>query len=104
MSGEFIQSDTFEDYWSKLKAIYNGRALEWKDLTKEKYEAIERSEREDSDNHINEDRLGKDTQVIDLCWYKFMPDREAAYHIQLHKTDHSVEDHYFKIKLRESSE
>ena len=73
MAGEYIQSDTIEQYWKELKGIYREKAGDWKDISAEEYNGIERSEREDSDNHLNEERLGKDTQVIDVCKYKFLP-------------------------------
>ena len=101
MSGEYIQAETIEEYWDKLKAIYNQRTTEWADLTAEEYEDLEHSEREDSDNHLNEQRLGKDTNVIDICHYKFLPERYAAYHIRIIHKDGQDKDHYFKIKLKE---
>ena len=100
MSGEYIQSDTIEDYWDQLKAIYKNQSTDWEDITAEDYDTIEHSEREDSDNHLNEERLGKDTQVIDLCHYKFMPDRYAAYHVRIIHKDGTDKDHYFKLKLK----
>lgn len=102
MSGEYINAETIDEYWDSLKAIYKQRCTEWEDLTPEQYEAIEHSEREDSDNHLNEERLGKETKVIDICHYKFMPERYAAYHIRLIHQDGSDKDHYFKIKLKEN--
>ena len=102
MSGEYIKAETIDEYWDKLKAIYNQRSEEWKDLTAEEYGNIENSERNDSDNHLNEERLGKDTDVIDICRYKFMPDRYAAYHVRIIHKDGSDKDHYFKIKLKEN--
>lgn len=101
MSGEYIQSNTIEEYWKKLKNIYKDRAAEWKDLTQHEYESIERSERQDSDNHLNEERLGKDTQVIDICKYKFLPDRKIAYHVKLIHQNGANQDVYFEITLKE---
>lgn len=101
MAGEYIQSETIEDYWKQLKAIYESRASEFKELTPEEYTKIERSEREDSDNHLNEDRLGKDTQVIDICKYKMLPDRKIAYYVKLIHKDGKIMDLYFQITLKE---
>lgn len=100
MSGELIQATTIPSYWEKLKIIYESRSTDWKDLTKEQYEAIERSEREDSDNHLNRERLEKqDAKVIDICHYKSLPDRVTAYHIEILDTELNSEHFYFQIKL-----
>jgi hypothetical protein len=104
MSGEYINAKTIEEYWSQLKSIYVKRSLEWKDLTEEDYKAIERSEREDSDNHLNLERLGKDTDVIDVCHYKYMPDRYVAYKIEVMHKDKSKKEYCFQIKLKEDIE
>jgi len=101
MSGEYINASTIVDYWQQLKSIYVKQSSDWKDLTQEQYDAIERSEREDSDNHFNQERLGKETDVIDLCHYKFLPDRIAAYHIEVIHKDKSKKDYYFQISLKE---
>lgn len=104
MSGEYIQAATIEEYWNLLKTIYKRRADEWEDLTAEQYEQIEHSEREDSDNHLNMERLGKDTKVVDICHYKFLPERYVAYHIRILHTDGTDRDHFFKIKLAENAD
>lgn len=103
MSGEYIQAETIEDYWKQLKEVYQSRSTEWKDLSKEEYEAIEHSEREDSDNHLNEDRLNddNDTNVVDYCHYKYLPDRQAAYHVEIVTKDGNKQEHYFQIALKE---
>jgi|GEM_PF-1994162 len=101
MAGEYIQSENIKDYWEKLKKIYVERSTKWENLTMQKYRAIERSEREDSDNHLNEERLGKDTQVIDICMYKMLPDRKIAYHIEIIHKDGTKQDEYFQITLKE---
>lgn len=104
MSGEYINAQTVDEYWQKLKKIYEDRSTEWKDLTKEEYEAIEHSEREDSDNHLNKDRLNddNDTNVVDYCFYKYLPDRRAAYHIHIVHKGGQTKNHYFLIKLGEN--
>lgn len=101
MAGEYIQANTIEEYWELLKAIYKSRSIKWDDITQKKYDSIERSEREDSDNHLNQERLGKDTKAIDICKYKFLPDRKIAYHIQLIHSDGTKKDVYFQITLKE---
>ncbi len=101
MAGEYIQSNTIEDYWKELKGIYTEKSSDWKDISAEQYAGIERSEREDSDNHLNEERLGKDTQVIDICKYKFLPERKIAYHILLIHNDGTKKDMFFQITLKE---
>lgn len=100
MSSEYIQAQTIQDYWKQLKAIYVERAQEWKDLTVAEYAGIERSERSDSDNHFNEERLGKDTDVIDICHYKYLSDRQVAYHVQIIHKDTTKQDFYLQIKLK----
>jgi hypothetical protein len=101
MSGEYINSNSLENYWRQLKSIYVKMSSDWKELSAEEYKKIERSEREDSDNHFNLERLGKDTDVIDICHYKFLPNRLAAYHIEIIHKDGSKMDKYFLIKLKE---
>jgi hypothetical protein len=101
MSGEYINAKTVEEYWNQLKSIYVKRSTEWKDLTEAEYKEIERSEREDSDNHFNEGRLGKETDVIDICHYKYVPERYVAYKIALIHKDGSKQEFYFQIKLKE---
>jgi hypothetical protein len=104
MSGEYINAKTIEDYWTQLKSLYVRRSLEWKDLTDEEYKAIERSEHEDSDNHFNMERLGKDTDVVDICHYKYMPERHVAYKIEILHKDKSKREYYFQIRLKEDIE
>ncbi|MBD3327924.1 hypothetical protein GF340_01325 [Candidatus Peregrinibacteria bacterium] len=102
MSGEYINASTIEDYWNELKLIYERRSTEWKNLTQEQYEAIEKSEREDSDNHLNEERIGDETDVIDICFYKFLPERKVAYHIEIKHKDGNNIHKFFQITLKEN--
>lgn len=106
MSGEYIQAQTIDDYWKQLKEIYENRSTEWKDLTKKEYKAIEKSEREDSDNHLNEGRLNddNDTNVVDYCFYKYLPDRQAAYKVTVQHKKGDSKEFYFQIKLNENIE
>ncbi len=101
MSGEYISANTLEEYWKELKTIYLSRSANWKDLTEAEYNQIERSEREDSDNHLNEERLGKDTNVIDHCWYKYLPDRQVAYKIIVQDKEGKTSNYFFQIELKE---
>ncbi len=103
MSGEYICSKTIEEYWKQLKAIYEAESSTWEDISKEEYEAVERSERADSDNHLNEERLGKDTEVIDICHYKYLPDRKVVYKVLMKDIQGSTREHYFRIKLNETN-
>ncbi len=104
MSGEYINAKTIDEYWSQLKSLYVRKSLEWKDLTMEEYTAIEHSEHVDSDNHSNMERLGKETDVIDLCFYKYLPDRYVAYHVEVTHKDGSKKDFAFRIRLKEEIE
>lgn len=106
MSGEYIKAETLADYWSQLKEIYKSRSTEWKDLTKDEYEAIQHSEREDSDNHMNEDRLNddNDTNVVDYCFYKYLPDRQAVYHVTVQHKAGEKKEHYFQMTFKENTD
>lgn len=101
MSGEYINANSIEEYWKQLKTIYLQKSTDWKDLTTDEYKNLELSEREDSDNHLNEERLGKETKAIDICHYKYLPDRKVAYHIELKDDQGKSESRYFQIKLKE---
>jgi len=98
MAGEYIQANDLKSYWKQLKAYYQANSPTFKVLNKEQYEAIQRSEREDSDNHNNEMRLGSDTQVVDVAFYKYLPDSEVAYRIHIVDVNGTQEDYYFTIK------
>jgi hypothetical protein len=104
MSGEYINAKTIDEYWRQLKSIYVRKSLEWKDLSTDQYKAIEHSEHNDSDNEYNLGRLGKETDVIDICHYKYLPDRYVAYHIEITHKDGTKKDFAFKIKLKEEIE
>ena len=69
-------------------------------MTDIEYSSLVLSEREDSDNHFNRERLGKETGVIDICHYKYLPDRNVAYHIEVLHKDGAKMDYYFQIKLK----
>ena len=98
MPGEIIKANTFEEAKTQLTDIYRKKSTDYQDISKEEYEKYEISEREDSDNHINEERHGQDTQIIDLAWYKYLPDRWTAYKIVLKHTNGETQEYYFKMK------
>jgi len=83
MAGEYLKADLISDYWDKLKQIYVQKSTDFSEITKEEYEALTNSEREDSDNHTNEERLGQDTNVVDIAFYKYLPDRQVYYRVHI---------------------
>jgi len=98
MAGEYIQADDLSTYWKELKAFYEANSPTFDDITKEEYDAIERSEREDSDNHLNFQRLGDDTKAVDVAFYKYLPDGRTAYRIHVVDVNGKQADHYFLVK------
>jgi hypothetical protein len=95
MAGEIITATTLEEGKEELRGIYRLDTIAFKEITKEEYEAIERDEREDSDNHLNIKKLGKEASVIDLAHYKYLPDRKIAYRIILkHKNGTEMKDYF----------
>jgi len=101
MAGEYVQAESIEEYWLKLKQIYQDQSEYFLEIPKETYERLDRSEREDSDNHINEERLGKDTSVIDITVYKYLENRKIAYHSVLIDVKGSKEERYFELIPKE---
>jgi hypothetical protein len=98
MSGEIIKANTFKEAKDQLTDIYRAKSRDYKEISKEEYEGFEASEREDSDNHINEERHGEDTEIIDLAWYKYLSEGWTAYKIILKHTNGETQEYYFKIK------
>ncbi|MCC6643377.1 hypothetical protein IT411_01390 [Candidatus Peregrinibacteria bacterium] len=98
MSGEYIQSNSIKDYWKQLKAFYLASSPVFEKITAKKYRAIERSEREDSDNHLNHERLGEDTQAVDIAFYKYLPESRIAYRVHIVDVNGQKQDHYFIVK------
>ena len=99
MPQEVIKARTLEEGKKQLHEIYLMKSTDFTEITKEEYESYEQSEREDSDNHLNLERLGKDTDVVDLAYYKFLPNGYTAYHIHLiHKDGKKSAHDYFMIK------
>jgi hypothetical protein len=98
MAGEYIQADSIEEYWKNLKAFFEANSPYFKQISKTEYESIERSEREDSDNHLNQERLGEDTQTVDVAFYKYLPDGEIAYRVHIVNVEGKQDDHFFIVK------
>lgn len=98
MAGEYIQADTIAAYWKQLKAFYEASSPSFEKITAKQYKLIDRSEREDSDNHLNHERLGEDTQAVDIAFYKYLPDGKIAYRIHVVDTSGKQKDYYFVIK------
>jgi hypothetical protein len=102
MSGEIIQAQTVDDAERQIMSIYKRKSIDLKEITREEYEAIDKSEREDSDNHLNIERLGKDTKIVDLAYYKFLENRWTAYRIDLIDENQKIKKQlYFKLLPRE---
>lgn len=98
MPGEILKSKTLIEAKEELRNIYKDRSNEFKEITKEEYEALEHDERKDSDNHLNLERLGKESDVVDLAYYKYLPNRQIAYRIILkHKNGKEMEDYFTLI-------
>lgn len=98
MPGEILKSKTLIEAKEELRNIYKNRSNEFKEITKAEYEALEHDEREDSDNHLNLERLGKESDVVDLAYYKYLPNRQIAYRIILkHKNGKEMEDYFTLI-------
>ncbi|MBD3269949.1 hypothetical protein GF376_00310 [Candidatus Peregrinibacteria bacterium] len=97
MAGEYFVADTNKEYWLKLKAFYEASSPNFQEISKEEYENLNRSEREDSDNHINQDRLGEDTKAVDVTFYKYLPEQKTAFRSHIVDIDGNEEEHYFII-------
>lgn len=98
MAGEYIQAEDIKSYWKQLKAFYLANSPLFEEIDEQTYQAIERSEREDSDNHLNYERLGEDTKAVDVAFYKYLPDGKIAYRVHLVDQNGQREDHYFLTK------
>ncbi len=99
MAGEMITTKTLEEGKKELRAIYQATNHQFEEITKEKYKAFENDEREDSDNHLNLKRLeSKEAEVIDLAYYKYLPDRKIAYRIDLmNQQGEKLEDYFIVV-------
>ncbi len=99
MAGEIIKALTVGDAEKQILAIYHSQSITLDMITREEYEAYEESEREDSDNHLNIERLGKDTKIVDLAYYKYLPERKTAYRIDLVDENQKLEKQLFFVTL-----
>lgn len=104
MAGEIIQANNVEEAIDQLMTIYDQKSIKMRDITREEYESIDKSEREDSDNHLNLERLGKDTKIADLAYYKFLDNRETAYRIDLIDENKKVKKQLFFVILPKINE
>jgi PHD/YefM family antitoxin component YafN of YafNO toxin-antitoxin module len=104
MAGEIIQANNVEEAVDQLMTIYEQKSIKMRDITRDEYESINKSEREDSDNHLNLDRLGKDTIIVDLAYYKFLENRETAYRIDLIDENKKVKKQLFFVILPKINE
>jgi len=102
MPGEIIKANNVEEAEKQLMKIYEAKSIWVKPITREEYEEIDKSEREDSDNHLNIERLGKETLIADLAYYKFLENRETAFRIDLIDQNQKVKKQlFFKLLPRE---
>ncbi|MBD3156415.1 hypothetical protein GF369_01170 [Candidatus Peregrinibacteria bacterium] len=97
MPGEIITAQNIEEAEKQLMAIYSAKSISLDTITREEYEKYDKSEREDSDNHLNLERLGKDTKIVDLAYYKFLPHHKTAYRIDLINEEQKVKKQLFFI-------
>ncbi len=98
MPDEIITAKNLTEAKEELRTIYKRKSENFREITKEEYESFEYDEREDSDNHLNEERMEKgEAEVIDIAHYKYLPDRETAYHILLKDKNGNEMEDYFVI-------
>ena len=99
MAGEYIDAKDITTYWKQLRAFYEAQSPEFYEITKPEYDQINRSEREDSDNHINQERLGDETDVVDVSFYKYLPYNKIVYRTHIIDIKGNREDHYYVISV-----
>ena len=98
MTEEIPVAKTLQEAKEEVRTTYADKSTEFKEISKEEYEAIEKDEREDSNNHTKLEKLGEEADVIDLAYYKYLPERQVAYRIVLrHKTGEEDEDYFILI-------
>lgn len=98
MPGEIIKSATIPEAKQELRDIYKKDAHKFEEITKEQYEAYLHDERPDSDNHLNEEKFQNgELQVLDLTYYKYLPDRKIAYRVFLQSQKGETGEDYFLI-------
>lgn len=98
MAGEYVQAANIKAYWKQLKAYYQAQSPVYEEINQKTYDGFERSEREDSDNHLNFERLGEDTDAVDVAFYKYLPDNKIAYRVHIIDVSGKQENHYFIIR------
>ncbi|MBT3705142.1 hypothetical protein HOG17_05180 [Candidatus Peregrinibacteria bacterium] len=98
MPSELYKADSIEEAKKKLRKIYQKRSLSLEEIKAKKYEKLEQSEHEDSDNHFNEERLGKETKATDIAYYKYLEKGYIAYRILYVDTEGNKEEDFFIIK------
>lgn len=99
MAGEIIKAQNTEEAERQLMAIYKAKSITLDMIKREEYESYDYSEHEDSDNHLNLDRLGKDTKIVDLAYYKFLPERKTAYRVDLIDENRTLKKQLFFVAL-----
>lgn len=101
MAGEYYIANTLEEARKQLREVYKLSSDLFEDITKEDYEKIDKSERIDSDNHYNLERLKKDfTKATDQTFYKYLEDRKIAYHVKYIDKDGNEAHDYFILQPR----
>ncbi|MBD3360958.1 hypothetical protein GF366_04120 [Candidatus Peregrinibacteria bacterium] len=102
MAEEIITSKTLEGAKEELRGIYKAKSNQFKEITQKAYESYDTDERPDSDNHLNEEKFEKGIMdILDLAYYKFLPERKVAYHIILkNKKGEKMEDYFLIIPER----
>ena len=98
MPNETYTAKTLQEAKEKLRTIYKSRSLEFKEIKPKAYKKLAPSEHEDSDNHLNEERLGKETQATDAAYHKYLPGGEIAYRILYVDTEGKTDEDFFIIK------
>ena len=98
MPGEQITATTIPEAKQEFRDIYKKDAHKFEEITKEQYEAYEHDERPDSDNHINEEKFKNgETQILDLAYYKYLPNRKTVYKIFFQNQKGETAEDYFLI-------
>ncbi len=103
MAGEYIIADSIDQYWKQLKAFYEASSPSFQEITADQYNSYERSEREDSDNRQNQDRLGTDSSVVDITFYKYLPQGKIAYRTHIISAEGQEAIKYYQIQTKNIS-
>ncbi len=98
MPGEILTSTTIPEAKQELRDIYKKDANKFEEITKEQYEEYKHDERPDSDNHLNEEKFKNgETQILDLAYYKYLPDRKTVYRVFFQNKKGETAEDYFLI-------